>query len=175
MSLLRLAAKSIWFLFSLAGFGLALVVHIGAFSGVSVTDRIPVTFALHLGMFVAVLPLFLLVSSRRPAKSGQGRWSELFHGHPPWVLGLTYALLAYAVVNFAAGFIASRGGVPTIVDGQPVVESHGQVVRQLSPEEYERHQALETRAFSALWLFFYGIPLLYLGFGRREKKPETAA
>ena len=173
--MLRVAATSTWFLLSLAGFGLSLVVHTTAFFGISVTDRLPITMILHLGMFVVVLPLLLVVSSRKRTKSGQGRWGELFQRHPPWVLGLLYALLAYAVVNFAVGFLSSRGGVPTIVDGQPVLKSHDRVIRQLSQEEYERHQALETRAFSGLWLFFYGIPLLYLGFGRSEKNPERAA
>lgn len=175
MSLLRVAAKSIWFPLSLAGFGLSLFVHTTSFLEVSVTDRPPITLILHLGMFLVVLPLLLVVSSSRRTKSGQRRWSELFQKHPPWVLGLLYALLAYVVVNFAAAFLSSRGGVPTIIDGQPVLKSHDRVIRELSQEEYERHQALETRAFSGLWLFFYAIPLLYLGFGRSEKKPETAA
>jgi hypothetical protein len=168
MSFLRVAATFTWAALSIAGFGLSLGAHVLSFFGVSLTDRVPLTWVLHLGIFVVVLPLFLVARSHSRPGSSSDRWKLLFWKHPSWVIGAVEALIAYAVINFGVVFYLSRGGKPEIVDNQIVLESHGRVIRRLTAEEYEYQRALTTRMFSGHWMLFYGIPLLYLGFGRRQ-------
>lgn len=170
MSLVGVAGRWIWAALSLVGFAVSLGVHVSTFFAPSLVDLEDIAVILFLGVFAVVLPFIFVVSSSARNEKGRGRWSQLFQRHPPWVLSLVYALFAYALVNLAIDFFTSRGGVPTIVDGQPVLESHGRVVRQLSEEEYAHHQALATRSFSGLWLLFYGIPLLYSALDRGEEK-----
>ena len=77
-------------------------------------------------------------------------------------LGRVYdkAFFAYALINFALFFFLSKGGVPDVRDGKYVLHNHGQVIRELSEDEYELQKAYVVRGFSGHWMVFYLVPAL---------------
>jgi hypothetical protein len=83
---------------------------------------------------------------------------------PFWLKALSAVLFIYAFISFFYSvFVLNAGGVPSIISGQKVLESHGNIIRILTEQEYELHQAYSVRAFSSIWLIFYtvGIAALY--------------
>lgn len=51
--------------------------------------------------------------------------------------------------------IFSEGGGPHIVDGKYVLQNHGNIIREITMEEYDAFQANELRGFSGHWMAFY--------------------
>lgn len=83
---------------------------------------------------------------------------------PNWLKALSSALFIYAFIGFFYSvFALNEGAVPSIIGGQKVLESHGKIIRLLTEQEFELHQAYAVRAFSSIWLIFYtvGIAALY--------------
>ena len=57
-----------------------------------------------------------------------------------------------------------------------VLHNHGDVIRELTDEEYERHEAYVFRGFSGHWLVFYslGMSLIYSSMKKRENNQAEA-
>jgi hypothetical protein len=106
-------------LFGLSGLAavgllLALAVHVAAIAGMALFGE--GAFVLHGGIFVVWLPT-VIVSHRATREFKRNHfWKAALRGCPPWMRGLTYALFAYAMVNFGYFFlttaVAGRGHAP---------------------------------------------------------------
>jgi hypothetical protein len=94
----------------------------------------------------------LFVQGLKPKKDF---WREIFAAMPRWGRYTIKAFFAYAIINFALFIFLSRGGVPDVRDGKYVLHNHGQVVRELSENEYEWQKAYVIRGFSGHWMVFY--------------------
>jgi len=69
---------------------------------------------------------------------------------------LFMSLFAYVPFNFFyTGLVLNEGGVPARFDGRPALYNHGEVIRDLTEEEFPRHQAYLVRTFSGHWIVFY--------------------
>jgi hypothetical protein len=150
---------------ALTGFCLSLLVHISALLGLDASASFPFVWLLHAGIFLVFIP-FVLAS--RKAFGRQPRLAELRAGFPVWIAVFGSAVFAYAVINFLVFLAFTEGGSPLIRDGKFVLQSHGQLIREITASEYSAFKANEIRGFSGHWLFFYYLPFAYFMF---HKKP----
>ncbi len=155
---------------ALIGFCFALAVHLLTFSQFDIESQIPKFWLLHVGIFAVFLPF---VVSIRHNFGTTPIHRELLSILPVWANSLLALTFAYAVVNFALFFLRSEGGSPGIRDGAYVLQSHGQLIRELSLAEFKVQQAYVVRGFSGHWLVFYLTPCLYFLCKRRNAGPIT--
>jgi hypothetical protein len=109
----------------------------------------------------------VFVQGFRPRKD---YWAWFFAPMPRWARYTVKAFFAYAFINFALFFFLSRGGTPDVRDGKYVLHNHGNVIRELSEDEYELQTAYVVRGFSGHWMIFYLVPALFF----RYRKDELA-
>jgi hypothetical protein len=150
---------------ALLGFFASLIVHVTTFFGVDPSKHAPWVWALHFGIFVVFFPM---VFAQRGTK--KEFWGKLNASLPRWGRYAVKALFAYALVNFALFLFLSKGGVPEESDGRYVLRNHGEIIRELSPEEYERQKAYVLRGFSGHWMVFYMVPALFFWY-RKDEHP----
>jgi len=62
--------------------------------------------------------------------------------------------------------------VPDVRDGKYVLHNHGQVIRELSENEYEWQKAYILRGFSGHWMAFYLVPAIVFWY-RGKRAIET--
>jgi hypothetical protein len=73
------------------------------------------------------------------------------------IIGL---LLLNWVVNFGLLFVLNEGGVTSKrSDGTYTLSNHGEVIRELTENEFYQHKAYEERLFSGALMVFYAIIL----------------
>jgi len=90
---------------------------------------------------------------------------------PRWARYTIKAFFAYAIINFALFFFLSRDGVPDVRDGKYVLHNHGQVVRELSENEYEWQKAYVIRGFSGHWMVFYLVSAIVFWYRGKSAHP----
>ena len=153
-------------IFAFAGFFTSLLVHLTTFFGIDPSKHVSWVWALHLGVFIVFIPM-LFVQGLVPKKDF---WAKVFAAMPRWAGYAVKALFAYAVINFVLFLFLSKGGVPDVRDGKYVLHNHGEVIRELSEDEYELQKAYVVRGFSGHWMVFYLVPALT--FWYRKNEPE---
>ena len=146
------------------GFFASLLVHLTTFLGLNLAKYVPWVWGLHLGCFVATIPLLFVQGFKRK----KDFWHKLFAPMPRWAQYIIRGFFIYALINFALFFFLSHGGTPEVRDGKYVLHSHGQVIRELSEEEYEHQNAYVLRGFSGHWMIFYLLPALYFWYRKDE-------
>ena len=151
---------------ALAGFSVSLAVHVSALFGVDVSAKIPFIWLLHVGIFVVFIPFVL---SSRKVLGESPTFAEIRTAFPAWVLVLGGVIFAYAVINFLLFAFATEGGGPSIRDGKFILQSHGRLIREISPTEYAAFKANQVRGFSGHWLVFYYVPFAFFAFGKRMR------
>ena len=154
---------------ALTGFFLSLFVHFITFFGIDPAKHVPWVWVLHLGIFVVFIPM-LFVQGLTPRRDF---WSKIFAVMPRWARYTIKAFFAYAIINFALFFFLSKGGVPDVRDGKYVLHNHGQVIRELSEDEYELQKAYVVRGFSGHWMVFYLAPALVFWYRRTSAPLES--
>jgi len=154
-------------LLSLVGFGLAAVVHVASLAGVDVSQRFPLVWLLHIGIFVLFIPFAF--SSRR-VLGKRPSFSDMRALIPGWVFVIGVAVFGYALLNFALFIASTQGGSPSIEEGKYVLQNHGHVIREITEAEYVAFRANELRGFSGHWLAFYFAPFAYFMFAKSEKQ-----
>ena len=154
----------ILFVISICGLIVSTIAHIATLFGVNPQNVFPEVWGLHFLLLAVWIPIILI---NRKIATGDNRKNVLktIMKHTPyWLKALSAVLFIYAFISFFYSvFVLNSGGVPSIVSGQKVLESHGKIIRILTEQEYELHQAYAVRAFSSIWLIFYtvGIAALY--------------
>ena len=151
-------------IFALTGFFASLLIHLTTFLGIDPAKHVPWVWGLHLGIFIVFIPM-LLVQGLTPKKEF---WNKFFALMPIWARYAIKAFFAYALINFALFFFLSKGGVPEVREGKYVLHNHGDVIRELSEDEYELQKSYVVRGFSGHWMVFYLIPALYFWYRKTE-------
>lgn len=83
-------------------------------------------------------------------------------GLVPQRLGVVCGVVfIYAFINFALFIALMEGGSPTVKNGRYYLDSHGQKIRDITEEEYQRFLAYEVRGFSGHWMLFSIVPMVY--------------
>ena len=155
-------------LIALLGFLLSLVVHVVTLLYIDVSEKIPFSWSLHVGIFLVFIP-FVIFSRKDLGQSPT--FSKLRKLFPSWFIALVIVIFVYAIVNAFLCILANEGGSPAIHDGKFILQTHGRLIRELSAVEYSSFRAREVRAFSGAWLFFYFIPFGYFMF-RQTTNPS---
>jgi len=146
---------------ALAGFLLALWVHVSALRAIDVSRTWPQVWSLHVGLFAVFVPMVLVsrrILGRRPTMR---QWRELLPGPIALMCG---ALFIYALVNFLVSLRELDEGSPAVRGGQFVLQEHGRVT-PVSAARYEAAKATQLRMFSGHWMFFYFLPFSFFAFG----------
>jgi hypothetical protein len=154
-------------LVAFVGLVLAAAVHVAAVAGIDVTERIPLVWLPHVGIFVVFIPF---IFSARKVLGAKPSLSDIRALLPGWVILAGAALLIYVIINFAIFVVSTQGGSPLIQEGKYVLQNHGQLIREISQAEYTTFQANELRGFSGHWLVFYFIPFAYFMFAKKPNE-----
>ncbi len=136
-------------LIALAGFSLALAVHVAALFGIDVQTKVPAIWLLHVGIFVVFIPMVLQLRA-----SGTDR-RALLRGLPRTVLLIGGCLMLYALFNFLFAGSTFGQGTAEFENGQYILQYRGKLIRHLTEAQYHAHQAELLRGFSGHWLIFY--------------------
>ena len=162
-------------IFAFTGFLISLIVHLTTFFGIDPAKHVPWVWVLHLGIFIAFIPMLLTAINLNSGSQGalpsprkKDFWSKFLATLPRWVRYTIKAFFAYAIINFAVFFFLSKGGVPDVRDGKYVLHNHGDVIRELTEDEYQLQNAYVLRGFSGHWMIFYLIPALYFWYRKDE-------
>ena len=163
---------------AVGGWILSTIAHLVTFLGIAPNKICPWIWLLHLGIFVVWFPM-IFVSGKTMKPGYRKSFKELMPHAPSWMPRLCGILFAYALFNFFFTiFVLNKGGNPSVIDGEKVLQSHGKIIRKLSDEEYRWHEAYSVRMFSGHWMLFYGIATAVLlsriketGGGQAEKNP----
>lgn len=142
--------RTVFSIFAFVGFFASILVHSLTCFRVDVSAHVPWVWALHLGCFIAIIPLI-----------GKDLWRRVIIPLPVWAKSMAAVFAAYVFINGGLAFIHALGGTPDIWDGRFVLHQHGTFVRELSDAEYHVEQAYVLRGFSGHWMIFYLLPALY--------------
>jgi hypothetical protein len=167
----RVARVSIG-IFSLAGLILSVIVHVAALSGVDVVSLAPSVWLLHLGVFVAFVPMVIFARLDRGAMP---TGPELLDSLPTWARYLGFALVAYTIINFLLFMAGTEGGSAQLRDGHYILTEHGKFIRDITAQEYAAFQANVARRFSGHWMFFYAVSSAFFLLGKRPSRPDIVA
>ena len=85
---------------------------------------------------------------------------------PKWVVPAINVIRLFCMAHFVVFLVQSRMASPEIINGQYVLNNHGQIVRVLTRYEYLRLKGAELRLFASGWMFFYFVPTMYWWFPR---------
>jgi len=154
---------------ALTGLIAGLIVHISAILGIDVSAQFPFVWILHLGIFIVWIPsiikLIILQTSTpgfRENKNKFKMYKLIFDNASKPLLIVAAFFFVYAFINFFLFSSYSDGGGPSIIDGQYVLQNHGNIIKNLTFEEYQRYQANELRGFSGHWMAFYSLAFALL-------------
>ena len=80
--------------------------------------------------------------------------------------GIKLSFVLFVIV-FVAFLVLSRMASPEIQNGQYVLSNHGEIVRELSEQQYLHLKEWELRMFASGWMCFY-LPLTAYWWFRRS-------
>ena len=149
------------------------VAHLSTFMGINPQRVVPKVWVLHVLIFVVWIPLVISSRNACTKENRKDFWKIATRNAPGWMKILSLTLFVYAFFNFFYTIqVLNEGGVPSELDGKKVIHSHGRVIRELTDEEYEKHQAYEVRTFSGHWMVFYAIGMTVL-YSRLKEVQQT--
>jgi hypothetical protein len=117
------------------------------------------------------LPFVLALRKELGANPTHSQMKSLL---PLWANLVIAATFAYAAANFVLFIFHSEGASPSFRDGVYVLQSHGNIIRELTLAEYNLHKSYVIRGFSGHWLVFYLVPCMYFFIGIKSRAPQTA-
>lgn len=159
------------FLFSAAALVISAAVHASTFFGINPIGVSRWVWGLHVLVFVVWIPVVVLCAKSVTKANRRTFWRVVTRSAPRWMKVLSMGLAAYAIFNFLyTGFVKSEGGVPAVIDGERVIHNHGDIIRKITAEEYELHQAYGVRTFSGHWMIFYAAGMTVLCSRLRERE-----
>jgi hypothetical protein len=145
------------------GLGYGLYIYFNAIDFMDSTEGIPLPTPLSITVFVIWLAAILTLNQIGELKTMDFKtrlnpiklWGTMFKGTPKWVLVLAIASFIFGMVNI--GLMVSDFGVAGIIDGKYVVHNHGQIVRELTEQEFNIEKSKELKAITAAHILFLGM------------------
>jgi hypothetical protein len=153
---------------SLAGFAASIVIYIASFRGLTL-DRMGIwAFALHVGIFLPLIPLYAI---EYPAIRDRTFFRDGFkRDKPRWAVPLIQSFALFFIVHFVLFFLVGYGASPKVVDGKFVLDNHGQIKKLLTESEFLSLKGYELRIFATGWMFFYSVSTIYWWFSAKKKQ-----
>jgi MFS family permease len=118
-------------------------------------------FLLHAGIFALFIPLVLV--ERR------SKGIDTFRGKPRWVLRSMQIFFLLFIVIFFSFLAMSHAAMPDIVNGEYVLNSHGNIVGHISERDYLFLKGWELRLFAWGWMLAYFSALMFWWFPQQDE------
>ena len=123
-------------------------------------DAIPrLVVSLHVGVFILLVPMFSVEYSGLRDRSFL--WKGFALGKPKGIISGIRFLGLFFALHFVLFLVQSHASVPEIINGQYVLDNHGQIVKVLTYSEYWALKGAELRLFATGWIFFYFVATVY--------------
>ncbi len=121
-------------------------------------------------MIALFIPIYALEypASRKPTFFLKG----FARGLPSWVAPCSGLLSLIGIAHLVWFAVHSGWGVPTILDGQYVLDTRGQILKVLTEAEYLTLKKAELRMFAAMMTALYFVPTMYWWFPRNEQPTD---
>lgn len=149
----------------IGGLGLSygLYIYINAIDFVDNSEGMPFFPSLAIAVIVIWLAAILTLNQIGDLKTMDFKtrlnpikfWGTMFKGSPKWVLVLAIAAFIFGMVNI--GLMISNFGLTGIIDGKYVVHNHGQIIKELTEQEYLIEKSKELKAITAVHMLFLGV------------------
>jgi len=141
--------RNTFFVLSIVGLFLGLVVHIYSLFGIDVGETIQFIWGLHIGVFIVWFPAILELAQRPEFKNRRFNnrmknkefYGILFKDTPKPMQVITMVFLAYAIINFFL-FVSGNFGIGGVTESQAIETTSN---------------ANEIRGFSGHWMLFYSM------------------
>lgn len=162
MNIERIKTMTFFLILAALGFIVSLWAHITTFTGFD-PNVLPWVWILHGGIFVVFVPAIICGKKAETETPKKDLAKLIFQQVPVWLRGVLGIFGAYVFFNFFFTiFVLQEGGVTGVIDGQYVLHSHGEIIRELTEAEYIKHEGYGIRIFSGHWMAFYLISFLML-------------
>jgi hypothetical protein len=149
---------------------LSIIINVITFFGIDLQIKFPVIWLLHIGILLVFIPI-VVVHSRDTGIFGKINYSLVVEYAPKWMRVLLTIFGIYAVINLGLDMVLSEGGAPDIWDGRYVLHRHGELIRELTLDEYKKQQIYLVRFFSGVWMGLYFNSLVaYYSYLKKEEK-----
>lgn len=140
-----------------------LYIYFNAIDWVDNTEGLPLPTPLTIAVFVIWLAAILTLNQIGELKTMDFKtrlnpikfWGTMFKGTPTWVLILAIASFIFGMVSM--GLMISDFGVTGIIDGKYVVHNHGQIIRELTEQEFLIAKSKELKGVTGAHIFFLGM------------------
>jgi hypothetical protein len=158
------------FIFSILGVLLAAIIHTFTLFNISIVND-SFSFLLGFGMF---LPWFAAISFMNKTQREEQSFNIIpfFMNNTPLILkifGIAVFVYAFANFNYTVNLY---NGVPGIVNGQYVIQNHGEVTQVLTKEQYDLAETNQLRLSTGHQLAFWGIAMVAI-YSRIKKQKNV--
>jgi hypothetical protein len=99
-----------------------------------------------------------IIAAEYPHRPAAFSWGQ---DTPSWISWYLKSLSLFFLANFIWFGVATAPGVPAIIDGQYVLDSHGRVLKTLTEAEYLCLKAVELRILASAMIYFYSSFMMY--------------
>ena len=156
---------------ALFGLAASVTIHLLTYGGYAPSETVPGILLLHFGVFVVWFPTVLTL---RDAQRREKSLVPFFKSIPRWVRAIA---IVCGTLIYASGFAAMLAdeGVAVERDGRYLMVDHGEVLKELSEEEFHGHQVREDRFTSSIWAMFYGIAMIVLLYDRGDDRAQRSS
>lgn len=160
-------------LIAIAGFATGLAVYFESFNGLTLDKMFGWLFAIHLGVFLVIAPIFVV--ERSAIRQKTFFWNDFLIGKPYWVFPVIKLLGAIFIIHFVLFLVLSHAASPAIVNGNYVLNDHGHIRKFLTESEYRTLKGHELRIFPTGWMDFYAVAAIYWWFPKSSERDTQEA
>jgi len=155
---------------SACGLAASTLAYIKSFSEDSIDHSMRLALPLLIGVLALEIPIHILESSSSSHR--RFYWKEIVRGMPRWVVPSSYLLVLAVIVHGVLFFLQGGSGVPTLHDGQYILNGHGRILKVLTQEEYLTLRRAELRMLASLMMCWYYMPMMYWWFRRNAQRVD---
>jgi hypothetical protein len=163
------------------GFAVTSVVHIMTFEDINLVQVISnlggPSFLQVVYVLILVLGFGAMIFLSASPEAGINLWNKFWDRMPLLLRGIISVIFVYVLIGFVLSF---NSGVPEKQEDKYVLTKRGDIIRELTEQEYELQQIYIVRYRSGHLLLFYLIPALYFwyfdstdGWWNKLRKQET--
>jgi hypothetical protein len=143
--------------------GYGLYIYLNAIDFIDNSEGLPFSTPLTLTVFVIWLAAILTLNQIGDLKTMDFKarlnpikfWGTMFKGTPKLVIAFAIASFIFGMVNI--GLMIGNFGVTGIIDGKYVIHNHGQIIKELTKQEFMIEKSKELKAITAGHILFLGM------------------
>lgn len=163
-------ARRLLALLSSIGVAISLVIYVASFGALTLDRMGNWIFVLHIGIFFLLIAMYAIEYSA--IRNRTFFWDGFKRGKPAWSVPSIQFLGLFFIIHFVLFLVLSHAASPEIMNGQYVLNDHGQIRKILTESEYLSLKGSELRIFATGWMFFYFASTMYWWFPRWKGTPD---